>query len=108
MDDRIARFDRLLSSPLNTDYWADEGIGIAARLSAEFDATDWRELVALTGNRDAAWLCRCAESLGDEACEAAVNVLQILRRKADQAVANAALESLHSLGRSGADLREQE
>lgn len=105
MREAVCRFDTLLRVQSGVDYWADEGISIAAGMISGFVAEDWRALAALIPQRDAAWLCRCAESLGDEVSEEAADLLQILLREDDPEVTVAALDALHSMAQLGLDLR---
>lgn len=105
MREAVCRFDTLLRVQLGVDYWADEGSSIAAGMISGFAAEGWRALAALIPQRDAAWLCCCAESLGDEVSEEAADLLQILLREDDPEVTVATLDALHSMAQLGLDLR---
>lgn len=74
MSDSFIAFDRLLAAESSVEYWSDEGATLASRCMNRFAHSDWETLRAIVGVRDCRWTLRCAEVLGDEACDEAMHV----------------------------------
>jgi hypothetical protein len=93
----INEFDNYLRSAFSVDYWSDEGIGIAAEKAIQFTSNDWEQLKLITGNRDAVWLVRCAEVLGDIESVASIEILLELMKHNNIEVQISALDSMSAL-----------
>lgn len=90
-------FDNYLESAFSVDYWSDEGIGIAAEKVTKFTNNDWGRLKLIIENRNADWLVRCAEVLGDIENDASIEILLELIKNKNIEVQISALDSISAL-----------
>ena len=90
-------FDNYLKSTFSVDYWSDEGIGIAAEQVTKFTNNDWGQLKIIIVDRDADWLVRCAEVLGDIEHVKSIEILLELINSKNIEVQISALDSMSSL-----------
>ena len=92
----FSEFDDYLSLEFLTDYWYDEGTGIASSMLSRFSEQDWKDLSQQCGLRPHSWQIRCAETLDLVNHPTSTVILIELLSSANDDVVVAAVDSLRS------------
>jgi hypothetical protein len=93
----FSEFDEYLSLEFLTDYWYDEGMGIASDMLAGFDFHAWLELKEACVCRPISWQVRCAEVMDSSTDSMSVEVCVKLLCSLEEDVIVAAADSLRSM-----------